>query len=144
MNMIKAAVVSVGIALGMAAIAPPTAIGAQVRPTVHHTKTFVMPSGNIACHYDSGTIRCDIFSGLKPEPKKSCKYFWKGVVLNADGKAAFLCIIDTIYDPTAPVLKYGQEWRRGSIACTSKARGLRCHNDLGHGFFLSREQSRRW
>lgn len=111
---------------------------------VHHSKAFVMPSHNIACLYDHGDLRCDIYSGIKPEPTKVCKYYWKGVMLKGLGKAAFLCVIDTIQQPNARVLKYGSTWSRGSIACTSSTRGLRCHNDVKHGFFLSRETSRKW
>lgn len=108
------------------------------------TKRFTMPSGNIACLYDSGLLRCDIFSGLKPEPRKECDFFWKGVQLRADGRSKFLCIIDTIYSENAPVLAYGSKWERGGIVCKSSTNGLRCHNPNRHGFFLSRELSRKW
>lgn len=103
-----------------------------------------MPSRNIACLFDSAKLRCDIFSGLKPEPAKACKYFWKGAMLSADARAEWLCIIDTVYDPNARVLSYGSTWKRDGIVCTSRTRGLRCHNELGHGFFLSRHESHKW
>lgn len=143
MNMLRRGVVGVALTLGIVAGASPAGVGAPAS-AAHHSKAFVMPSRNIACLYDSGKIRCDIYSGLKPEPKKACKYFWKGVELDGKGKASFLCIIDTIQVPNAPVLHHGQTWSRGSIVCTSSVRGLRCHNDSGHGFFLSREKSRKW
>lgn len=138
------AIASAVLTIGMVAVAPLDAIGSPTRPAVQHSKAFVMPSRNIACLYDSGKIRCDIFSGLKPEPTKPCKYYWKGVLLPGAGQPTFLCIIDTIYDPSAPVLQFGSRWSRGSIACTSRTRGLRCYNDVGHGFFLSRGLSRKW
>jgi hypothetical protein len=111
---------------------------------VLHAKSFTMPSGNIACLYDSARLRCDIFSGLVPEPKKPCDFFWKGVLLPASGKASFLCIIDTVYDEAAPVLHYGQKWTRHGIVCRSRTTGLRCHNPDGHGFRLSRAHSTKW
>jgi hypothetical protein len=109
-----------------------------------HAKSFTMPSGNIACLYDSARLRCDIFSGLVPEPKKPCEFFWKGVLLPAAGRASWLCIIDTIYDPDAPTLHYGQKWTRHGIVCRSRTTGLRCHNPDGHGFRLSRAHSSKW
>lgn len=130
--------------MSLGLLTSPDALGSSRTHAVQHSRAFVMPSRNIACLYDSNVIRCDIFSGIKPEPTKACKFYWKGVRLNGTGSASFLCIIDTIYDPSAPVLKFGSTWRRGSISCRSSTRGLRCQNDIGHGFFLSRERSRRW
>lgn len=112
--------------------------------TVLHAKSFTMPSRNIACLYDSARLRCDIFSGLVPEPKKPCDFFWKGALLPASGKASWLCIIDTVYDPAAPTLHYGQKWKRHGIVCRSRTTGLRCHNPDGHGFRLSRALSTKW
>lgn len=103
-----------------------------------------MPSGNIACLYNSGKLRCDIFSGLKPEPEKPCDFYWKGVMLPASGKASYLCIIDTVYDPSAPTLRYGTKWKRHGIVCRSRTTGLRCHNPDQHGFLLSRSHSKKW
>lgn len=130
--------------LGLLGAAGPAASAPSTTGAARHMKQFKMPSGNIACLFDSGQIRCDILSGLKPEPTKPCKFFWKGVNLQADGKATFLCIIDTVYNPDASKLAYGSTWRRDGIACKSSVYGLRCHNGNGHGFFLSRERSRKW
>ena len=130
--------------LGLLGAAAPAVSASPGAGTALDSKTFVMPSRNIACLFDSGRIRCDIFSGLQPAPARACDYFWKGVMLSGQGKAHYLCIIDTVYDPKAPVLRYGMRWHRDGIACRSSTAGLRCHNRLGHGFFLSRERSHKW
>jgi hypothetical protein len=138
-------IVAAALLLSFTATASAIAVSSTTTPSaVHHAKAFVMPSRNIACLYDAGNLRCDIYSGIKPEPRKACKFFWKGVMLRPLGQATFLCIIDTISQPDAPALKYGSIWHRGSITCRSSTRGLRCHNDIKHGFFLSRESSRKW
>ena len=126
---------------GAASQASPTP---ATSPTVLHSPTFVMPSRNIACLYDAARLRCDIFSGLVPEPEKPCDFFWKGVMLPAAGKASYLCIIDTVYDEAAPTLHYGQKWKRHGIVCRSRTTGLRCHNPDAHGFRLARAFSTKW
>lgn len=121
-----------------------SAASSSANVSVLHSKSFLMPSRNIACLYDSAKLRCDIFSGLVPEPTKPCDFFWKGVMLPAAGKATWLCIIDTVYDEAAPVLHYGQKWERHGIVCRSRTTGLRCHNPDAHGFKLSRARSTKW
>ena len=130
--------------LSLVLVGSPDVLGSSRNHAVQHSPAFVMPSRNIACLYNSKAIRCDIFSGIKPEPTKACKFYWKGVLLHGTGTPSFLCIIDTIYEPSAPVLKFGSTWSRGPIFCRSTTRGLRCQNGSGHGFFLSREHARRW
>jgi hypothetical protein len=122
---------------------PPTT-RATATTTVRHWPSFMMPSRNIACLFNSAKLRCDILSGLEPEPTGPCDFFWKGVMLPATGRASFLCIIDTVYDENAPVLGYGTTWRRDGVTCRSRRTGLRCHNRDGHGFLLSRRLSKKW
>ncbi len=83
-------------------------------------------------------LRCDILSGLKPEPRGRCELDWTGVAMGT-GKAGPACAGDTVYDLKAPVLGYGRTWRRGPFTCLSMRVGLSCSNRSGHGFFLSRE-----
>ena len=148
MTLWKRTAAAVMLVLGMVAGAAPVAsgapAGAAAAQTVRHMKAFTLPSGNIACLYDSGRLRCDILSGVKPEPQKACQYFWKGVMLSGDGKTQWLCIIDTVYDASAPTFHHGWTWQRGAITCRSPERGLRCENDLGHGFSLLRSHSTKW
>ena len=113
---------------------------------------FRTPSGNIGCYYVSnrnlsGTLRCDIRSGLKPAPAKpkSCTLDWgDSYELSQTGRARLTCHGDTAIDPTSRVLEYGTRWSRGGFTCTSRKAGLRCSNRSGHGFFLSRSRSYRF
>lgn len=107
--------------------------------------SFRMPSKNIACAYITGFgkpfLRCDLLSGLKPEPRGRCKEGdWSAVEMTRRGKAHPICISDTVYSNRAPVLKYGRTWKKGGFTCKSRKSGLTCKNRAGHGFFLSRER----
>ncbi len=106
------------------------------------TKMFRTPSGNIGCAIFSGTLRCDVLSGLNPEPQGDCELDWTGLFVKASGKAGPVCAGDTVYDPDAPVLAYGGKWKRKGIVCRSRRSGLTCTNNLDHGFFLARSSWR--
>jgi hypothetical protein len=105
--------------------------------------TFQMPSKNIGCGYLSGfgpvVLRCDIRSGLKPEPRGRCELDWTGISMGA-GAARPTCAGDTVFAPSAPVLAYGSVWKRGAFTCLSSRIGLSCANRAGYGFFLSKER----
>ena len=112
---------------------------------------FVLPSRNIACLYMPATrgigpasLRCDILSGLRPEPRRRCELDWTGIAMRARTRAAPQCAGDTVYDRRAPVLRYGRSWRRGAFSCSSRRAGLTCRNVAGHGFFLARARWRTW
>ena len=128
-------VVAAGAALTAGAAAAPDAA----------FETFRTPSKNIACGYSAGApafLRCDILSGLKPEPRRSCELDWTGASMRPTGRATASCAGDTVYDPRSRILAYGQTWRRGGFRCTSRTTGLTCTNRSGHGFFLSRQRWR--
>lgn len=118
-------------------VAPATSVNAAL-----HSRYFKMPSKNIHCAIFSGNLRCDILSGLKPEPKGQCEGDWTGLILASRGKASPVCAGDTVFKKGSKVLDYGTKWKRSRITCTSKTTGLRCRNRKGHGFFLSREEWR--
>ena len=103
------------------------------------TATFQMPSGNIGCAIGGGALRCDILSGLRPEPTEECELDWVGVSIPAEGMPGPNCAGDTAFDTKAPVLEYGETWSRGGVVCESSERGLRCTNTSGNAFLLSRE-----
>ena len=50
--------------------------------------TFQMPSGNIGCLFGFRQLRCDILSGLEPEPTETCEFDWVGVDLGVTGPSA--------------------------------------------------------
>lgn len=102
------------------------------------TRTFQTPSQNIGCAVGGGALRCDILSGLTPEPDAACELDWVGIVLEADGPAEPQCAGDTAYDQDAPTLAYGETWQRSAFTCESRKTGLRCVNVRGDGFSLAR------
>jgi hypothetical protein len=107
------------------------------------------PSHNIACAYSTSpaNLRCDILSGLKPVPKKppECQNDWQfGYQIDSTGRARKVCAGDSVYSPSAKVIRYGTTWRGGPFTCKSSTSGLRCRNRSGHGFFLSRQHSYRF
>ncbi len=104
----------------------------------HDYARFQMPSHNVGCGLESGVLRCDILSGLAPEPVEACELDWTGVVLEARGAAQPECAGDTVFDASAPVLQYGETWSREGMSCLSRESGLECRNNGGHGFKLAR------
>jgi hypothetical protein len=89
-------------------------------------------------------LRCDILSGLKPKPKRTCRLDLTGFQLGPRGRATVVCAGDTAVNTHARVLRYGSKWSRGGFTCTSRKAGLRCRNPGGHGFLLSRAHSYRF
>jgi hypothetical protein len=118
-----------------------------VGPSGHAALTsrrFEMPSGNISCHLPKGApLRCDIYSGLNPEPEKECELDWVGLLLSRRGKARPNCAGDTV-GSAEKTLEYGEKWKRGGRTCRSKESGLHCWNEGGYHFKLSRDKWRRW
>ena len=102
-------------------------------------KSFQLPSRNIGCMYFGKELRCDILSGIQPEPSGDCLLDWTGIAIDAAGSPQPVCAGDTAYDMKAEVLEYGQTWTRDGISCESKTSGLFCTNGSANGFMLSRE-----
>jgi hypothetical protein len=110
------------------------------QPTVLRTPSFQMPSRNIGCAWSDAAIRCDILSGLKPEPAKQCELDWVGLVLSSEGPPEPNCAGDTVYDRGSPMLAYGDLWHQARLWCESQRSGLLCFNTASNGsFHLSRE-----
>jgi hypothetical protein len=111
------------------------------QPTILRTRTFQMPSGNIGCALIQGVLRCDILSGLEPEPTRRCDLGWVGLVLARTGPAKPNCAGDTVYDSAAPRLDYGEMWNQGGFWCESQPDGLLCTNpeSVRGSFHLSRQ-----
>jgi len=133
---------AIGAFLAVLAVAALPAQGAAERLV-----RFQTPSRNIGCLYAprQGTqrtyLRCDILSGLRPEPKRACELDWTGYSAGARGRATPTCAGDTVFERRAPVLAYGRTWKGGPFTCTSRRTGLRCTNAAGHGFVLARVRS---
>jgi hypothetical protein len=114
--------------------------------------SFRTPTGNIGCVFSAGidgaekpTIRCDIRSRLRPEPRppKSCPLdYGDSIQVHRLGRAILVCHGDTAIDPASRVLRYGHTFRRDGLSCTSYFYGLNCSNRSGHGFFMSRQSWR--
>jgi hypothetical protein len=110
-----------------------------------HGRNFVTPSGNIQCHLQSDNVlRCDIHSGLNPQPNKPCDLDWVGLLLGRMDRAQPNCAGDAIAASSPPVLHYGQKWERRGRICTAKETGLYCMNYSGYHFKLARDHWRRW
>ena len=106
---------------------------------------FRTPSKNIVCgrlpaaNGSPEVLRCDIYSGLRPEPRRACELDWTGISMRANRRAGPTCAGGTVNDPSFRVLPYGRTWSKGSFTCLSTRIGVSCANRAGFGFFLSRE-----
>ena len=106
---------------------------------------FHSPSGNIACMIATGAwaeARCDIFEMTTrlPPPPADCDLDYGhafAIGLQAS-KGTRLCVGDTVADPNAPTLNYGEEINLGGFRCRSEKTGMTCTNPAGHGFRLSK------
>ncbi len=108
---------------------------------------FRTPSKNIYCawFHESGStqvLRCDVSRLTHQAPKpRGCQFDWgRSFGMNPTGRAATLCVSDSVHDKRAKALAYGNTRKFGSFSCTSKTSGLRCSNRSGHGFFLNRDR----
>jgi hypothetical protein len=128
-----------------AAVAASASAARQAQPELR-SASFRTPSTNIACRsYRFGGrtfLRCDIRSGLRPQPRRRCQLDWTGLQLSSRDRATPSCAGDTVYHARAPILRYGRRWSRGGISCVSRTTGLTCRNRSGRGFVLARERWR--
>lgn len=106
---------------------------------------FRSPSGNIHCLIATGDFaqaRCDMIE-LTPSfttPPPDCDLDWGRAfsVGPSDRTGQLACVGDTVIDPTAIKLGYGETLSLGSLSCTSKKTGMTCTNPAGHGFTISK------
>ena len=89
-----------------------------------------------------GGARCDIRKrDWKPLPRPAeCPQevgYGQGLEIPRGGEAGFVCAGDTALDPSASSLSYGTASRVGGSECISRADGVTCVNQAGHGFFIS-------
>ena len=100
-------------------------------------RDFRSPSGKLGCAFyrDSRTpsqVRCD----------------WRGaddeaVTVSVTGRARVIDVTDTVMNPSAPVLDYGDTKRFGRLRCRSRRIGITCRSTRsGHGFKVNVEKRR--
>lgn len=106
------------------------------------TARFATPSGNIGCALSPGEVRCDVLQrtwDVPPAPADCPAAYGTGAVLSGTAAGQLTCAGDTVVDPAAEVLGYGEAVRLGSVTCVSRETGLRCEDDAtGHGFSVAR------
>lgn len=108
---------------------------------------FVTPSGNILCAYAGGQLDCHVGSGLAPPPTHRCPTGtddWSGIRLGHRGPSVPWCTNVRLEDRVRPPLElaYGRRWSRDGIECISQPDGLRCQNEDGGEFLVSRTATR--
>lgn len=107
---------------------------------------FQTPSGNIACNLAGSVARCDIKKkDWDPGPRpSSCPVDWGGgLEVGGSGKGRVVCAGDTVMNPDAPVLEYGQQTQVGDFLCASEEDGVSCvQSASNHGFEISGQSFR--
>jgi hypothetical protein len=106
---------------------------------------FRSPTGNISCMIATGEYaiaRCDM-SSLTPSytsPPANCDLDWGSsfAVALSSRKGMLACVGDSVADPAAVTLGYGQTLSLGGFDCASERSGMTCTNPAGHGFTISK------
>jgi hypothetical protein len=102
------------------------------------------PSKNILCGTLDGTVQCTILRQIVVTAPSTCDgdYTFDGV-LRSRGPARLKvgCYGGLVFNPSGlVVLSYGSRATKLGVTCSSSTIGLRCVNESGHGFFLSRHR----
>jgi hypothetical protein len=102
---------------------------------------FQLPDGSIACLIDADTVRCDLVAHTYTPPKNphpDCQGdYGAAVMMTASTAPAFICISDTVADPTLPKLGNGGTTQVGTIMCFSDPPSVTCMNlTSSHGFLI--------
>jgi len=122
---------------------------------------FSSPTKNINCIYEKSRgnikitqVRCDIMQ-FKPtlklkavETEESIEIFghctkdkMRAFVIDLDSVATnVFCPSDAPIALNQPIIPYNSSWQKNGFICVSQTSGMRCQNNLGHGFFLSRNK----
>jgi hypothetical protein len=105
--------------------------------------SFTTPSGNIFCalNLDQLPAGCELREGAVPAPDVCADAPTPAVgrIELQGGRAVPVCNTDTIVQPGAPVLRYGQAAYTRDTACVSEEIGVTCVSRSGSGgFFLHR------
>jgi hypothetical protein len=98
---------------------------------------FQTPSKNIGCLYSTGLdrrpayLRCDVLSGLKPQPRRACELDWTGYTLLLRGVAWPTCAGDTVYDQKTRILGLRQDVAPGRLRLHVASLGPPLHERRG-------------
>ena len=106
---------------------------------------FRSPTGNINCLIATGdyaVARCDM-KQLTPSftaPPPDCDLDWGAsfAIGLSDRKGQLACVGDSVIDPNAVEIGYGQTLSLGGFNCTSEKTGMTCTNPAGHGFTIAK------
>jgi hypothetical protein len=106
---------------------------------------FRSPTGNIGCMIATGDwaeARCDLrelTTKIPPAPA-DCDLDWGHAfgIGPQDTRGYRICAGDTVADPNAMTLNYGDHIDLGGFRCTSEKTGMTCTNPAGHGFTIAK------
>jgi hypothetical protein len=102
---------------------------------------FQLPDGSIACMIASNSVRCDVLQHTYTPPKNpnpNCEGdYGAAVLMTAKGAPTFICISDTVADPSLPKLANGATTQVGDVMCFSDPPSITCLNVASvHGFLI--------
>ena len=111
---------------------------------IYDDDRFQIADGTIACLIDSNTVRCDIKDHTYSPPKNpnpQCEGdYGDSVELSGSSDPKFICISDTVMDPTLPKIPDGGTDQVGNIMCFTDAGNVSCISlTSAHGFFLEKD-----
>ena len=102
---------------------------------------FQLPDGSIACMIASNSVRCDVLQHTYTPPKNpnpNCEGdYGAAVQMTAKDAPTFICISDTVADPSLPKLTNGATTQVGDVMCFSDPPSITCLNVASvHGFLI--------
>lgn len=106
---------------------------------------FQSPSGNIHCIMEGNHVRCDIINHTPSyaAPSSCDGDFGQAFGVSARGHGKALCVTDSTMNYSGrDVLQYGQTIEGDGVSCQSRKDGMRCINEGGGGFHISRNKQR--
>jgi hypothetical protein len=106
---------------------------------------FQLPDGSIACAIQDDTVRCDVRNPTYKPPKNphpNCQGdYGNAIMMTATAAPSFICISDTVADPSLPKFANGETTQVGNVMCFSTVPSVTCANlASGHGFTIEPDQ----
>jgi hypothetical protein len=93
--------------------------------------TWQSPSGNIICHFDGESLQC----GTRDTGRVAT------LTRSSVSREQLPLLPASLADKYGPILPYGRSWATadGAYKCLSTSTAMRCSNENGNGFALSRD-----